>query len=87
MQRILLLGTIALLSGCTSDSLGEQGIPASTIENVTNAIEASQVLEVAEIPTEQAALEQAEAEITLENADEQFQELLSEIEAESAEQP
>lgn len=88
MYRSLLLGLfVALAPGCSSDGTKEAQAPTSDVKTVTNAIEAAAVPEVTEIPTEEAALEQAEAEITSENADDVYQDLLSEIEAELGEQP
>ncbi len=88
MHRPFLLGLlVALASSCSSDGTKEAPLPLSDVKTVTNAIEAAAVPEVTEIPTEEFALEQAEAEVTSENADDIYQDLLSEIQAELGEQP
>ena len=79
MIRFALLAVALAATACTSAD-SDSPHDASEPKSITNAIEASAIPEVADIPTEDAALEQAEAEVTQENADALYEQLPSEIE-------
>ena len=79
--RTSFLAVAALLSACTTN-----GEDASS-QTKDGPVEASSIPEVTDIPTEEAALQEAQAEIDEANADEVYEALLEEIESELAENP
>lgn len=86
MKRLAIAGALtSLLLACTTN--GDDQLTNHSAKDINTAVEASAVPEVAEIPTKEAALEQAEASINAANADAVYEDLLSEIEAELNEQP
>ena len=84
MKRFALL-TASFCAACNAGTNGSSD--PETSGEIRTAIEASAVPEVADIPTEDAALQQAREEVTEDNADAVFDELMAEIEAELADQP